>query len=233
MGIKVLIAEDDPMVAELNKSYLQMIHGFELVGVVSNGEEALRLIQETPVSLVLLDVFMPGMDGLKLLRQIKMNQPEVDIIMVTAARQTQDIQTALGLGVIDYIVKPFTFERFQMALTTYKERVRILSSEPELNQTLLDKNFLSSKVALHDHLPKGVDSQTLKTVREAIITHGKEFTMNDIVPIVGLSRISLKKYVDYLEETGLLKSTLFYPAVGRPSKKYSVLAFTQKNTRKK
>ncbi|MGL4668357.1 MAG: response regulator, partial [Saezia sp.] len=136
---------------------------------------------------------------------------------------TSDIQTALGLGVIDYIVKPFTFERFQMALTSYKERMRILSSEQELDQALLDTNFLAKKVVTHDHLRKGIDRQTLKTVQEAIMAYGQEFTINDIVPVIGLSRISLKKYVDYLEESGLLKSTLFYPAVGRPSKKYRVL----------
>lgn len=225
MSIDVLIVEDDPMVAELNKSYLQMVHGFQLIGVVPNGEEALKIIQQQPVSLLLLDVFMPKMDGLKLLRQIRMKYPKTDIIMVTAARQTQDIQTALGLGVIDYIVKPFTFERFQMALTAYKERVRILSSENELDQALLDKNFLSKAVAVHEHLPKGIDAQTLKTVQEAIVAHGKDFTVNDIVPAVGLSRISLKKYVDYLEESGSLKSTMFYPAVGRPSKKYAAVKF--------
>ena len=114
--IEVLIVEDDPMVAELNKKYLQMISGFNLIANVNNGEQALHFIHDNHIDLILLDVFMPKLNGLELLQHIRISYPKIDIIMVTAACNTADIQTALRLGVIDYIVKPFTFERLRTAL---------------------------------------------------------------------------------------------------------------------
>ena len=107
--VEVLIVEDDPMVAQLNKKYLQMLPGFNLASVVSNGEQALHFIHDNHIDLLLLDVFMPKLNGLELLKYIRISYPKIDIIMVTAACNTNDIQTALRLGVIDYIVKPFTF----------------------------------------------------------------------------------------------------------------------------
>lgn len=223
MAIKVLIVEDDPMVAALNKNYLHMIPGFQLVGVVTNGEDAQEFVKKNKVDLLLLDVFMPKMNGLKLLQNIKKQKPDVDVMMVTAARQSSDIQMALRLGVIDYIVKPFTFERFQTALITYKERVRILSSEGELDQALLDGKLLAKKAEeVNDSYPKGIDVNTLKMVVDAIQLYGVDFTVNEMMPLIGLSRISLKKYLDYLEQIGFLTSSLSYPVVGRPSKKYSI-----------
>lgn len=231
MAIKVLIVEDDPMVAALNKNYLQMIQGFQLAGIVANGEAALEFIKKNDVALLLLDVFMPKMNGLKLLQTIKKQKPDVDVMMVTAARQSNDIQMALRLGVIDYIVKPFTFERFQTALITYQERVRILSSEGELDQALLDRKLLAKKTDdAGDFLPKGIDANTLKMVINAIEAYGQRFTVNDMVSRLVLSRISLKKYLDYLEQTGFLKSTLYYPVVGRPSKQYCISPSFSQNT---
>ncbi|QIQ21347.1 response regulator [Zophobihabitans entericus] len=220
--IDVLIVEDDPMVAELNRKYLQMIPGFKLVGQVSDGEEALHYIHDNHVSLLLLDVFMPKMDGLKLLQHIRTSYPKIDIIMVTAACNTSDIQTALRLGVIDYIVKPFTFGRFRTALLSYQERVRLLSSTEILDQKQLDSRIFAKATEHTKTLPKGIDSETLKIVQEVINSYNGDFSMSDIVPLINLSRISLKKYIDHLEEAGELESYLAYLSVGRPVRVYSI-----------
>jgi len=83
--VEVLIVEDDPMVAQLNKKYLQMLPGFNLASVVSNGEQALHFIHDNHIDLLLLDVFMPKLNGLELLKYIRISYPKIDIIMVTAA----------------------------------------------------------------------------------------------------------------------------------------------------
>lgn len=218
--ITVLIVEDDPMVAELNKNYLAAAGGFTLAGIAANGEEALAVLEDHPgIALVLLDVFMPRLDGLGLLAEIRRRFQHVDIIMVTAARTTEDIQAALRLGVIDYIVKPFTFERFQTALHSYSERVRLLHSSRELSQDILDKRIFAARKPTQ-LLPKGIDEHTLHMVRRAIAGQVGSFSIKDLVGATAISRVSLKKYVDYLQERGELESTLHYPAMGRPVTMY-------------
>ena len=221
--LNVLIVEDDPMVAEINKSYLEMSEGFCLAGIVSNGGDALSFLEKASVSLLLLDVFMPHMDGLTLLREVRERHPSVDVIMVTAARSGEDIEAALRLGVIDYIVKPFTLSRFQAALMAYGERVRLLRAEENLNQDQLDTRIFTKK-ELPQSLPKGIDAATLQLVRETLTSYPGEFCIKDIVPLVGISRVSLKKYLEYLTAEGSLTGTLVYMPVGRPVTKYRLLS---------
>ena len=217
--LNVLIVEDDPMVAAINRQYLEKTEGFSFAGAVARGSDALDFLQNTHVSLVLLDVFMPGLDGLSLLKEIRKNHPAVDVVMVTAARASADIEIALRLGVIDYIVKPFTFERFQTALIAYRERMRLLHSEEELSQEILDKRILSAK---QQPMPssKNIDSATLKLVCDVLAGLEGEFSSKDVVPLVGISRVSLKKYLEHLEAEGLIRSRLVYMPVGRPVTTY-------------
>lgn len=219
--INVLIVEDDPMVAELNKKYLSMISGFKLVGQVRNGEDALHFIHDNPVSLLLLDVYMPKLNGLELLQHIRISYPNIDIIMVTAACDSSSIQDALRLGVIDYMVKPFTFKRFRTALITYQERLRLLNSSEILDQKQLDNRIFSQVIAPSNDLPKGVEQNTLQAVRKLIENYDTDFAMSDLVQLSTLSRISLKKYINYLEESGEIVSYLNYLSVGRPVRRYS------------
>ena len=220
--MNVLIVEDDPMVADINRRYLEKTVGFHLAGIVANGMDALRFLQGASVSLLLLDVFMPNMDGLSLLKEVRKKYPSVDVIMVTATKSSPDIQTALRLGVIDYIVKPFTFERFQAALIAYRERMRLLHSAEELEQDVLDKQILSQ--TRKEQTSKNVDPATLQLVREAISRYQGEFSIKEIVPLVGISRVSLKKYLEYLEAEAHVVSRLEYMPVGRPVTMYRWVA---------
>ena len=211
----VLIVEDDPMVAEINRGYLERAGGFRLVGIAANSADALVLLSAATVALVLLDISMPGMDGLTLLREIRERHSNVDVIMVTASAGSRDVQTALRLGVADYVVKPFTFERFQAALVSYKERTQVLRAGEPLSQKVLDECILL-KSGHSRQLPKGVDPKTLKLVQDTIAGSEKEYKTGDLVLLTGLSRVSIKKYLDYLESISCISSSLIYPPMGRP-----------------
>lgn len=213
--IKVLVVEDDPMVAELNKGYLKMIDGFVLTGVINNGIDALTFMENNEIMLLLLDVFMPGLDGLNLLKEVRARLPSVDVIMVTAARGGEDIQTALRLGAIDYVVKPFVFERFQSALISYRERTKLLTNEAELSQAVIDGRIFAKEIRRHK-VPKGIEQETLLRIQEIVRQQLKPFDVQALVSVVKLSRISLKKYLDYMVETGELYSELAYRDQGRP-----------------
>ena len=131
---KVLIVEDDPMVAKINEQYIGRKKQFQVVGKCRDGKSALEFLESHPVDLVIMDVFMPQMDGFETLRQIRKRQISVEAIMVTAANDRESLEEALRLGIVDYLMKPFTFERFQMALEKFAAKNRVLSDLNTLNQ---------------------------------------------------------------------------------------------------
>lgn len=140
MNIKVLIVEDDPMVAKFNRHYLEQVEGFEFAGWVTTGEEAARMLAEQEIDLVLLDIYMPGTNGLQLLSALREQGSTADIIIISAASDNASIRKALQLGAVDYLIKPFEFARFQAALTGYKEKYYALMKQEEpLSQEQLDK----------------------------------------------------------------------------------------------
>ena len=126
--INVLIVEDDPMVARFNQRYLEEINGFHLIGISNSIEDAMEKVSELQVDLILLDVYLPGKQtGMDLLDQIRKEQRDIDVLLITAASEVENIQSALRMGVVDYLIKPFEFERFKKALTSYRESTHMLS----------------------------------------------------------------------------------------------------------
>ena len=95
---KVLIVEDDPMVAMINEQYVKRNKSFEIVGKCSDGQSALDFLENNDVDLLILDVYMPKMDGFETLRRIRNKQITVDAIMVTAANDRESFEEALHLG---------------------------------------------------------------------------------------------------------------------------------------
>lgn len=223
--IKVLIVEDDPMVAEFNRRYLKKVEGFELVSAVQTGDQALKVLQEQEIDLILLDIFLPGINGLELLSKIRETGRDADVILVTAARDVQTIKKALKLGAVDYLVKPFEFERFKAALTAYRETHRFIRHKEELCQEELDRLFAYKEQASEElHLPKGLDRKTLGKVWEAIQqSSGRPFSTDELSASVGISRVSIRKYLEFLTDIESLSMEVEYGAVGRPIYKYRCL----------
>ncbi|WP_096186867.1 response regulator [Evansella halocellulosilytica] len=220
--IKVVILDDDPMVAEFNKRYLQEIEGFQLTAITKSFNEALEVIKSEVVDLILLDIYMAGKNGLELLQHIRSeNKWSVDVILVTAADDVESIQTALRYGAADYIIKPFEFERFNQALTTYKEKYYYFKKQTFLKQEELDRKFLLQQEKKQMSLPKGLTSNTLQLVVEAILEKGDEaFSTDEIAERIQVSRVSVRKYIRYLKEIGALGERMTYGAVGRPVYQY-------------
>ena len=139
---RILIVEDDPMVASLNSRLIQTMEGFELAGIANDAKDALAFLQENTVDLILLDIYMPGMNGLELLNRVREMQFPVDVLVVSAARDSNSIQSALRSGAVDYLIKPFDFERLRQALLGYANRARLIRSHEKLTQRELDGRFL-------------------------------------------------------------------------------------------
>ena len=102
---KVIIVEDDPMVAMINNHYVEQDNRFDVVQVFRNGNDAFEYLSKSKVDLVILDVYMPVLDGLTLLKKIRTTGINTDVIMVTASNDKVTLDNVLKFGVIDYLVK--------------------------------------------------------------------------------------------------------------------------------
>ena len=218
--IRVMLVEDDPMVTELNRRYVDQVEGFTTVAAVAGGREALDALDGQDVDLILLDIFMPGQTGLDLLARIRAAAMDVDVIFVTAARDPRTISRALKLGAVDYLIKPFEFERLQQALERYRETHRRMREERLVSQSEMDRVFnLGTPSQGRVHLPKGLDRNTLERVCAALLEPAEVDcwqTCEGFARTIGLSRVSTRKYVEYLAALKALQVEFGYGAVGRP-----------------
>ncbi|WP_243302378.1 response regulator [Geothrix oryzisoli] len=219
--IRVLLVEDDPMVAELNRMYLSRVPGFETVASARSAAEALELLRNHTVDLLLLDIFMPGQSGIDLMAAIRRQALDVDVIFVTAARDAATIDRALKLGAVDYLIKPFEFERLKQALERYGETRRLIREGQTLDQAELDKRLARrpAEVVKGEGLPKGLDRNTLDKVLQAISAWPDTppwFTSEEIGQQVGISRVSVRKYFEFLCTLKVLRMEPGYGTGGRP-----------------
>lgn len=219
--IRVLLVEDDPMVAELNRMYLSRMPGFETVASARSAAEALELLRSHTVDLLLLDIFMPGQSGIELMGEIRRQGLDADVIFVTAARDTATIDRALKLGAVDYLIKPFEFERLKQALDRYSETRHMIRRGETVDQTALDRRLgrLPAEGREAEGLPKGLDRNTLDKVLQAISAWPETppwFTSEEIGQQVGISRVSVRKYFEFLCTLKVLRMEPGYGTGGRP-----------------
>lgn len=220
---KILIVEDDPMVAMINEQYIKKNKNFELVGKCSNGAAALEFLEDHEVDLLVLDVYMPQMDGFETLRRVRNKQITVDAIMVTAANDRSSLEEALHLGVVDYLVKPFTFDRFQMALEKYISQNSALKDVETLNQKNIDHIIDNARKKTEDLHPKGIQEKTTELILEYLKENsGESFTGDEIAEQVGLTGVTVRRYMNYLAESGRVIGEMNYETGGRPCMKYRI-----------
>ena len=218
---KVLIVEDDPMVAMINEQYIKRNKNFEVVGKCNNGLSALDFLENNTVDILILDVFMPKMDGFETLRQIRNKQITVDAIMVTAANERESLEEALHLGIVDYLVKPFTFDRFQMALEKYIAQNNALKDIETLNQKNIDHIIDNSRKKSDDLFPKGIQEKTLELIMEYLKANKNIwFTGDEIAEKINLTGVTVRRYMNYLAESGRVVSEMNYETGGRPRMQY-------------
>jgi two-component system response regulator DctR len=221
--IRMLIVEDDPMVMEINAEFISRIGGFQLVGKAFSGTEAFRLIQETDPDLILLDYFLPDMDGLSILKEIRRQELTVDVIPVTANRSAEHIQQILRYGASDYILKPFRFERLQTALEQYKMTYKKLRMNDQLEQADMDlitgmRNQQADTT--NRMLPKGLNPHTLQQIIDYLQEQKKAMSAEEVASGTGLARVTVRRYLEYLQKRGDVQLVVKYGSIGRPVNRY-------------
>ncbi|MBU3114204.1 response regulator [Clostridium lacusfryxellense] len=226
--IKVLIVEDDPMVREINEKFLKKVDGFILHNSVNSIEKAKDVILEGNLDLVLLDVFFPLGKGTDLLKWIRQENLKCDVILITADRNTETVEEAFRYGAVDYLVKPFIFNRFKEALLQFKSRKNSFENVDNIEQSIIDKYTIkdNNHVLEYDENIgeiKGFNQYTYEKVLGGIASLGDDsFTSEEIAINIGVSRITARRYLDYLEKENKLIVEMEYGKVGRPKNKYKI-----------
>ncbi|WP_253901902.1 response regulator [Brevibacillus sp. HB1.3] len=224
-------------IIDINKRFVSKIEGFEVIATATNGTDAKELLSCTRPQLVLLDVYLPDMLGTELVWHIRQHYREVDVIMITAAKEMEMVQEALRGGVYDYIVKPLVFERFRERLESYRKHVIRTREAVEVDQEVIDQMLTRRLVAPKNRdvlAPKGIDLLTLEKVIEAIRQTGdKGVSAEEIGREIGTSRTTARRYLEYLVLEKKARADLIYGTVGRPERKYRFLPSCSMNNMNK
>lgn len=221
MNYSVLIVEDDPMVSMINEQYVLKDSDFTIAGTCRNGQEAVDFLQTQSADLILLDVFMPVMDGIETLKKIRELKINSEVIMITAANDTSTIDQTMHLGVLDYLIKPFAYERFSISLHKFKNKMDILEGSQILDQSKLDSLISSSNgQSAVKNLPKGIQKSTLKNVQNYFEHNATWQTVDMISAELGISVVTVRNYLNYLVKEKIIIEDINYSTGGRPSMLY-------------
>ncbi|MGU8237607.1 response regulator [Clostridium perfringens] len=221
MGKKILIVEDDPMVALINKRFLENMGFKDILGPVQTEEEIIKVLDKENIDLILLDVYLPKKNGIDILKSLRYKKYLTDVIMITAANSVEEVKRAFAYGATDYLVKPFEFERFEEAVNKYKQKNNLLNKREALSQQDID--VISKSLEEKVELPKGLNQKTLDRVMEFLKENqGKVWTLREIAYELKISNVTIKKYMDYLEDVKKVNVTLTSGNVGRPEYKYTL-----------
>lgn len=227
--IRVMIVEDDPMVRDINSKFLKKLTEFHLVKAAASLLEAQKFISQNKVDLILLDIYLPKENGIDFLKWLRKDEIKVDVIFITADKTSNMIQDAFRYGAVDYLIKPFTFERFRDALTNYKERYHSFNNLDIIEQNVLDKYISKSlgseeKEYSENELEKGINKYTYKVIWKEVEKFGEKYTTaEEISEKSGVARVTVRKYFEYMEKEGKVKKTIEYGKIGRPQHKYRMI----------
>jgi response regulator of citrate/malate metabolism len=216
----VVVVDDDFMVAEIHRRFVEQVDGFRAVGIARTGAEALAATRELQPHLLLLDVYLPDMTGLEVLQRLRSAGDRTGVIMITAARELDTVSGALDGGAADYLIKPFEFSQLRTKLEAFAARADALESAAGVDQSLIDSLFGGPAVTAPRTLPKGLGAETGELVIAAVRRAG-EVSAAECAELVGISRVSARRYLEHFLSSGVVELRLQY-GVGRPERRYRI-----------
>jgi response regulator of citrate/malate metabolism len=235
--IQVLIVEDEPTAAEALALHVGRVPGFGVAGHVRTGVDALRRTAAGGLDLLLLDIYLPDMSGLEVLRRLRAAGQTVDVIATTRARDLSVVQAAVSFGVTQYLVKPFTSGVVRQKLERHAAyRASLAAAGLPVAQGEIDSLFGTLReTAEPSGLPKGISHESLQSVvaalrtaleRDATGAHpSADETVGarsaaELAGALGMSRVTTRRYLEYLVDAGLARRQARYGGAGRPEFEY-------------
>jgi response regulator of citrate/malate metabolism len=206
------------------------LEGFTVAGTAPDGQSALRLLHDfaaagQPVDLVLLDMNLPDLHGLDVARRMRGAGLLADIIAITAVREVNIVRSAVSIGVVQYLIKPFTFATFADKLRSYRAfRDQLAAAAPGprsgASQSDVDQAFASLRAPTEVPLPKGLSAGTLESVKEYLARLGRAVSATEATEALGMSRVTARRYLEYLADAGVVVRSPRYGTPGRPENEY-------------
>ncbi|WP_082856427.1 response regulator [Marinomonas atlantica] len=219
----VLIVEDDPQASYTLEQAVNKHPLFKVIAAAESVSETHEYLKQQP-DVILLDITLPDGDGMSLLREIRQQNIGTSVIMTTAERESSMVAQAIQFGVIDYLVKPLRLSRVHQALNDFIAFQAKLEDSEQIDQLQIDDLMRKSNIASKSRkTPKGIDTTTLATMVEHIKQHQAPFSAQEIGDALELSRITARRYLEYLEEQGMVSMSLNYNTGGRPKQLYHIV----------
>jgi response regulator of citrate/malate metabolism len=218
--IRVLVVEDEPVAAEAHQHYVDRTPGFVTAAVAGTGAAALEALRRTAVDLILLDMNLPDTHGIELCRRIRGAGVDVDVLAVTSARELTTVRAAAVHGVVGYLLKPFTYPALRDRLVAYADyRARVTGGGDAAGQADVERVLDTVRATGPAPLPKGMGRDTLDAVVAAVRSAGG-LSAAEAGERIGASRITARRYLEYLAEAGLVDRLPRYGGAGRPEHEY-------------
>lgn len=219
--IDVLVVDDDFMVASIHTRFVERTEGFRVVASVRTGAEALEAVAEHRPGLVLLDVHLPDVSGLEVLRRLRAGGFTADVIVITAAREADSVRSALHGGAAHYLVKPFEYDDLRVRLEQLRESRQALQTTEVTDQDTIDALFGGVETRpTAAPMPKGLSPETGQLVLAALAAH-EDVSAGECAEEVGMSRVTARRYLEHYVTTGSATVRLRYGRTGRPERRYS------------
>ncbi|EWT02376.1 chemotaxis protein CheY [Intrasporangium oryzae NRRL B-24470] len=219
--LRVLVVEDEPIAAEAHTAYVSRVPGFEVVATVGTSQAALKALQDRAVDVVLLDMNLPDRHGLDVVRAMRARGHRADVIAVTSARDLEVVRSAVSLGVVQYVLKPFVFATLRDRLLAYRAyRDQLSAGEEVSTQAEVDEVFAGVRRGGEVRLPKGMGEELLGRVSRALREADTGRSASELGELLGVSRVTARRYAEYLCDTRRASRRSRYAGAGRPEVEY-------------
>lgn len=222
---RVLVVEDDPAVSDVYRKFFRGHDEFEVSGVVRSGQDAQQFLRRWPCDLMLLDLRLAGVNGVKLLQQLRAENFPIEVIAITASRKASVVRTVIQAGVVDYLVKPFDIERLHHSLELFLSRTSALAGT-DLDQGAIDEAYAARR-GLTRRLPKGLTEDGLTRIREVLVHEAGALDALEAGAQVGMSRVTARRYLEHLVRTSQAGCHTEPSGRGRPRKLYTAIRSAQ------
>ena len=225
--LTVMIVEDDEVAAKIYEQFTAKKESYRVVASAQTGKQALELLRVFTPDLILLDVYLPDMNGIELMWEVRKLKLGIDMILITAANDTETVSEAIRGGVFSYMIKPINVEKLLSVLDQYSAAREQLREHRPLEQHEVDFLFHAADkprpaaaAANVVQLPKGIDKHTLRYVREKLAEATESFNADEMAERVGTSHSTIRRYLEYLVSSGELELEMVYGSIGRPERRY-------------